>query len=88
MIDSIARVKCMAEFAIYAAREGYDVTCMVSVGGVEYFRNETQELFRAYLMGRKQEREENEKAALSFITVPVVSSTDWQSVNAVARSTG
>ena len=87
-MDKLTRDKWHAEFAIYAAREGYDVTCMVSVGGVEYFRNETQELFRAYLMGRKQEREENKKAALSFITVPVVSSTDWQSVNAVARAIG
>lgn len=52
VIDKITRDKWMAEFAIFAAREGYDITCMVSQDGVRYFKDETHELWRSYRQGR------------------------------------
>lgn len=82
VIDNLTRDRWMAEFAIYAASQGYDVVCIVSQDGVTYFSGQTQELWRAYRIGRLHQ---SVNCSVSIVTVPVVSAIDWYEINNTAR---
>lgn len=89
MTDRLTLDVWRAEFCILAAKLGLDVSaCTEANGALIWLNPYTSELYYVYKIGREAERGANGKASLSFIAVPVVSSMDWQSINAVARSDG
>lgn len=85
MIDAITQQKQINEFSVWAASSGFDLACCISgVEGVKWFSPMTTDVWNAYRMGRMHES----KAAALPLVLPVRSSTDWQSVNAIARNSG
>lgn len=74
-----------AEYCLAAIALGLDVACTIDheTGAFVWHSTETSEHWHAYKLGR-----EHQSASVSLITLPVIDSTDWQSVNAVARGLG
>lgn len=80
--------KWKSDFEGVARFEGYETSRIKTAFGEGYLKPETQTLWEMYRLGRRHERCAAACALAQKKIDAVVSSTDWQSVNAVARAIG
>lgn len=90
MIDRLKLEKWRGAFCVLAYRLGLDVACTIDheTGVFMWHSVITSEHWHVYKVGREHERCAAACALAQQKIDGVVSSTDWQSVNAVARAIG
>lgn len=87
-MDALTFETWRADFCVLMARDGVDLTLLISDGSYKFDSPETARLWRLYRDGRMHERNANAQAMPSLISLSVIDSTDWQAVNAIARGLG
>ena len=90
MTNGLKLEKWRGEFCVLANRLGLDVACTIDheTGVFMWHSAQTSEHWHSYKAGREHERCAAACALAQQKIDAVVSSTDWQSVNAVARAIG
>lgn len=90
MIDRLKIDQWRGQFCIFASSLGLDFACTIDgeTGVFIWLSPQTSEHWHFYRMGREHQLCASACALAKHKIDAVVSSTDWQSINAIARSDG